>query len=132
MKYADMVREAKKNDSLEKITSVFKKDWKKGEVLTGRLMSMEPIENEKMKSKYFSYLFNTDEGNVKTALGAGVDREVRPFMEVGRVYIITFKGTEDIGKGREMKRFEIVHVALGEEAEVALAGPSETGEELPF
>lgn len=132
MKYADIVKEARKNDALQPISSTFKKDWKKGESFVGRLMSMTELTSDKFKSTYISYLFNTDEGNIKTALGAGVDQEVRPFMRCGQVFIVTSKGKVNTGKGNEMKVFDVVRVPEGEESGDTEAVPNEDQEEISF
>lgn len=132
MKYADIEKQARKNNALQPISSIFKKDWKKGETITGRLISMTEITSDKFKSTYFSYLFNTDDGNIKTALGAGVDQEVRPFMKVGQIFVIISKGTQDIGKGSNMKVFDVLRVPEEGDSAESEVEPSEDQEEISF
>lgn len=132
MKYADIYKEARKNDNVQSISSVFKTDWKKGEVVMGRLISITELESPKFNKKYFSYLFNTDEGNIKTSLGAGVDAEVKPFMKYGEIYRVEYKGDKDIGKGKPMKIFDVQHVGAEGEDEDAETQPSEIQEKLPI
>lgn len=132
MSYADVYKEARKNENVQSISSVFKTDWKKGEIILGRLISITELQSPKFNKSYFSYLFNTDDGNFKTSLGAGVDAEVKPFLKYGEIYRIEYKGDKDIGKGSPMKVFDVQHVGdetLEEDVDIR---PSETKEELPF
>jgi len=110
LKYKDLYKQAEKNGQTEVISSIFKKDWSRNEEIVGRLVSLTEITDAKFDKAYFSYLFATDEGNIKTALGAGVDQEVRPFMRLGETYLVRFKGKIDTGKGSPMKQFEVVRI----------------------
>ena len=119
MTYADQYKQATKRGDVRAISSVLKKEWKKNEDLIGVLKSITPVHNVKLDSDYFSYLFSTDDGAIKCALGAGVDQDVKPFMRVGELYCVRFKGEVNTGKGNPMKVFEIMRV------------PSDLTEEVP-
>jgi hypothetical protein len=130
MKYKEMYSQAQKNNQTEAISSIFKKEWKKNEEIIGRLINIQPVQDPKFNKEYYSYLFNTDDGNIKTALGAGVDGEVRPFMVTGEVYRVQFQGTVDTGKGSPMKVFKVEHIITDQEPEHSDVGQSD--DEIPI
>jgi len=125
MKYRDQFKQAEKNGETEVISSIFKKEWSKNEEIVGKLISMTEITDAKFDKAYYSYLFATDEGNIKAALGAGVDQEVRPFMRVGETYLVRFKGKIDTGKGSPMKVFEVIRRKPKTEPDLEDVGQSE-------
>jgi len=120
-----MYTQAQKNGQTKPISSIFKKEWKNKEEIIGRLISLAEITDPKFQKSYFSYLFNTDDGNIKTALGAGVDQEVRPFMKIGEIYWIQFTGLVDTGKGSPMKTFKVEHIVTDQEPDLSDVGQVE-------
>lgn len=128
MTYKDQYKQATKAGEVRSISSILKKEWNKNEDLIGVLKSITPIHNEKLNSDYFSYLFSTDDGNIKCALGAGVDQDVKPFMRVGELYCIRFKGMQATGKGNDMKVFEVMRVPSDITDEQPETGQVETEE----
>lgn len=110
MTYSDQYKQAEKNGNVKSIGCTLKKEWKKNEELIGVLKGVTPMHNQRINSDYFSYVFATDKGAIKCALGAGVDQDVKPFMKIGELYLVRFKGMLNTGKGNEMKVFEIKRV----------------------
>lgn len=110
MKYRDQYKQAMKNGDVRAISSVMKKDWSRNEDIVGVLKNVSQVHNDKFDSDYNSYLFATDDGNIKCSLGAAVDQDVAPFMKLGELYLVRYKGDVDTGKGNPMKQFEIMRV----------------------
>ncbi|GAH61399.1 unnamed protein product [marine sediment metagenome] len=128
MKYRDQYKQAQKNGDVRAISSVMKKDWGKNEDIIGVLKNVSQVHNDKYDSDYYSYLFATDDGNIKCSLGAAVDQDVRPFMKLGELYLVRFKGEVDTGKGNPMKQFEIMRVPSDITDEPEIAGQVDSEE----
>ncbi|GAI56426.1 unnamed protein product [marine sediment metagenome] len=65
--------------------------------------------------EYNQYLFETDEGLVKFALGRSGDGEIGAVLEKGHVYQVEFLGQESISGGRKVNKFNCIEVGFGEE-----------------
>lgn len=86
-------------------------EWKdKGQQLIGKLLAKNTVTGQLGGKAYYQYLFDTDEGLEKVALGTATDNEAGQLMQVGGVYSITYGGQEKIAGGRKINRFDVVEV----------------------
>jgi len=118
MKYAEMIDEAKESKQLKPLTATYIKFDKVGIKIVGLLMGKNEVQGRLSEKTYTQYLFDTDDGLVKCALGSASDGEAGTLMQIGGIYSITFLGTEAMGGGRRVNKFEVVGIMTEEEAMV--------------
>ena len=105
-KYNDAISEGK----VKELSADYKKWEKSGDTILGSYESSNSVVSKMGSQPYNQYLFNTDDGMVKFALGRATDNASASLMEFGGVYCITFKGQEKIGSGRKINTFEILEI----------------------
>lgn len=125
MSYKEQLNEAKKAKRLQSLNPTFLTWKEKGQEVVGRYLDRIEVASGVGQGSYYQYLFDTDDGRVKFALGQATDKEVGGLMVRGHVYQISFSGKETIGKGRTINRFQIVEVLAPESS-------SEEEEPIPF
>lgn len=107
MSYKNILRNAKSSGATRTLSPTFH-EWKaKGQIIVGKFVAASPIKSTLSEGEYNHYLFETDEGLVKFALGGATDKEAGILMISGRVYAIEYKGKEDISSGRRVNKFEV-------------------------
>jgi hypothetical protein len=126
MGYKEQYEEAQKVGGVQGLTPEFMKFEKKGEVVLGKYITSSDVQGQIGEGTYKQYLFDTDEGLVKFAMGAATDREVEPQLIAGDVYRVVFEGKEKITGGRQVNKFKVEHIA-GD----SVSSP-EKGDEAPF
>ena len=103
-------KESALQNKTSKQVSVNYHDWSKdGKSILGRFMSTNIIQSTLNEGQYLQYLFDTDNGPVKFACGGQFDSEAGKLMHIGGIYEITSKGKEDIGGGRRVNKFDVIH-----------------------
>ncbi|KKN25063.1 hypothetical protein LCGC14_0888460 [marine sediment metagenome] len=126
MSYKEQLEAAKKEGLSKQISAKFV-EWKEdGQHIVGRLIARIPVQSTLGSGTYNHYLFNTDEGLVKFALGKATDNEAGQVMGKNGVYSITFRGQEKISAGRKLNRFDIIEIEAP--IETAVGGQSD----IPF
>ena len=120
MNYKEMIEQARINKELTQLTAAYVKFDKPGVNVTGLLMGKNPVAGGLSDKSYNQYLFDTDDGLVKCALGSANDGEAGVLMEVGQVYSITFTGQEALAGGRRVNCFDVF--AIGPEIETPVGG----------
>lgn len=119
-KYYSEQKEAKK---LETMTPTFH-EWKeKGDGIIGSFVAKLEIPSKNNQGHYYQYIFDTNNGRIKFALGKVTDDAIAGELVKGDIYAITFHGKEDIGGGRSVNDFLVEHV--GKPLPL-------TGDEIPF
>lgn len=107
--------QAKKEKTTRQLTAEYRKFEKKGDSVLGRLVGVLAVQSTMGGGEYNQYLFETDEGLVKFALGRSGDGEIGVVFEKGKVYYIEFLGKEDISGGRRVNKFYCDEVGFGED-----------------
>jgi hypothetical protein len=103
---------AKKADKLTVLTPTYVKWEKEGQQIVGAYVGQNTVVSSVGVGSYNQYLFETDDGLVKFALGSAADSEFAPVLAKGYVYSITYLGKEKIAKGRSVNRFNIEQVDI--------------------
>jgi len=125
MSYEEQYKQVKKDKGLARLTPEFITFDKKGDYVLGRLVSKNEVSSQLGTTTYMQYLFETDRGLVKFALGRATDNEVGTLFIPGGVYRVEFLGKEDLAGGRKINRFNIEGVQMVEPAELV-------DEDVPF
>lgn len=115
--YREKYRKAVKAKGTRSITPVYREWGKDGDQVVGMFLSRTHVQGSLGVEGYFQYLFDTDEGLVKLALGKATDNEVGEAFQKGVVYVITFRGKEKIGGGRTVNKFLVEEVSSAGEVD---------------
>lgn len=113
--YAELYEAAQKSKNIRQLTAEYVKWEKPGDVILGRLVGVSAVQSSVGGGEYNQYLFETDEGLVKFALGRSGDGEIGAVMEKGKVYMINFLGQEELTGGRRVNKFNCIEVGYGDE-----------------
>lgn len=126
MGYAEQYKEAVKSKTGRKLTAKYI-EWKeKGQQVIGRLLSKNEVVSSLGTGTYNQYMFESDDGLVKVALGKAADGEAGALMVVGGVYSIVFQGQEKLTGGRKINRFDVLELEASVGSAVGGAG------DIPF
>ena len=102
-----MMENAKRSGATKSLSPDFH-EWKKtGQTLVGKFVASSPIKSTLSEDTYNHYLFETDEGLIKFALGGATDKEAGILMIPGRVYVVEYQGKIDISSGRRVNKFGV-------------------------
>jgi len=108
--YSKIYQDAKKAKKIKAIGTKYYQWEAEGDQLIGAYLSHNKLPSRN-GGTYNQYLFDTDDGMVKFALGAAVDSEADEYFTRGVVYAITYKGkSRSIASGNEFKDFLIEEV----------------------
>ena len=105
-----MIEGKKPEDMGESLTFNIKKWDVAGEVLLGKLLSVEDFTGSKFETTCKSYLFDTDDGKISTILGAASDKQLEGKDLIGHVIYIVFLGQIDLEGGKRCNHFKIVDI----------------------
>lgn len=126
MTYKSLFDEAKKAKKLVKLAAEYIQFEDKGQQIIGKLLNINHVKSSAGEGYYNQYLFDTDKGKVKFALGTATDTDSGALMKIGGVYSVTYKGQETLSGGRKMNQFDIQLVV--EPTEEPVGG----GSDIPF
>ena len=126
MSYKDLFKEKTDSGSSRLLSSEYIKFDKKGVQIIGRLLGMNEVSGHLGGKSYKQYLFDTDDGLVKCALGSATDAEAGALMSLGGIYSVVYDGQEKLKGGRSINRFTIT------ELEVAGEGSLGGSSDIPF
>lgn len=115
MSLQEQYKRAHASGKLESVTARWYKMENKNDFILGRLLARNQVSSRLGSSTYMQYLFETDQGMIKTSLGGAADAEVGPLMKEGEVYMIIYQGKEDLSGGRSINRYVVQHVPQTEE-----------------
>lgn len=107
MKYSEMHEEAQKVKALKTLTPTYFEFEKKGDAIVGRYKGRSPVTSSLGSGEYFQYLFDTDDGLIKIALGQATDKEAGQLLESGKVYVVEYLGQVKISGGRKVNKFDV-------------------------
>ena len=111
--YKKMLEEATKNKATKSIQPVYH-DWATdGKHILGVFVSKAEVDSRFAGKGYYQYIFDTDEGLRKVALGRAADNDMAETFSPGMLYSIIFKGKEEIGGNKSVNVFEVLEVSFG-------------------
>ena len=113
-KYSDMAKAAKEAGALKALSPKYFEFKKAGTSIVGRFRGRAEVASSLSPGTYHQYLFDTDDGLIKVALGAATDKEAGVLMEENGFYQITFQGKVKISGGRSVNKFLIEEIGLEE------------------
>lgn len=126
MGYKEQFSQAKKDKKGKSLSAKYV-EWKdKGQVIVGRLLSKNEVSGQIGGRPYNQYLFETDDGLIKFALGTATDGEAGALMVIGGVYAVTFEGQENLTGGRKINRFNVLELESPQGSQVG------GGSDVPF
>ncbi len=127
MRYNELYEKAQ-NEGQTKDLSAEYKEWKNaGDFIVGKFLGCNTVTSRLGSGEYNQYLFETDDGLIKFAMGAVTDSEVAPLMEKGNIYRVEYQGKTKISGGRQVNRFKVGQIQLSHDMEI-----DESREEAPF
>lgn len=127
--YNELYQAAKKEGALKSLTPEYKSWEKTGDMIIGAFVSAADVQSSAGPGTYKQYLFDTDVGLVKFALGKATDNEASAILEKGIIYVVTFKGKEKISGGRTINNFTIEEVGPAEGVAINPRAGGEDGTE---
>lgn len=107
MGYQDLYNDAVKAKTVKEMGAKYKEFKKDGDNVIGRLLHKNQVQSRQGGVPYNQYLFDTDEGKVKFALGSATDGDAAAMMGIGGIYAVTYHGKEKLSTGRTMNKFSI-------------------------
>jgi hypothetical protein len=113
--YKQLYHEAKKNKALKQLTPKYVQWDKEGDCIIGAYINQNPVTSRLGGQQYNQYIFETDEGLVKFALGRAADGEFADMFVRGVVYAIRFEGKEKISGGRTVNRFMVEEIGVSDQ-----------------
>jgi len=124
--YKEIYEQALKSGGVKSLTPKYFKWNKEGDIILGVFRSKTTVTSSLGGGEYNQYLFDTDEGLVKFALGRSADAEIGVQLVPGHVYLIEYLGQVEIDRGRRVNRFSCQHVGAAEDDAAGAQG------DLPF
>lgn len=111
MNYEEQYAEAKKSKAVKSLTARYVEFKTKGQQIIGRLVARNSVQSSAGTGTYFQYLFDTDKGMVKFAMGSATDADAGAQMGRGGVYSVRFLGKEELKGGRRLNKFDVEEIA---------------------
>jgi len=112
MKFIEAHKKAEKEERTEKITPEYVTFEKEKAFVVGQFIGYAEVASSQGDGFYNQYLFNTDIGLVKFAVGSATDKEIIPLMRIGEVYHVEFHGKEKLDAKRSVNKFLVNHIPL--------------------
>ena len=109
--YANAVR-AK---AIKQLTPTYQQWDKEGKCIVGIFIGVTSVTSRLGGPEYNQYLFDTDDGRVKFALGRSADGEVGGTLTPGILYAITYRGKDKIAGGRTVNRFNVEEIGIADD-----------------
>lgn len=125
--YKELYESSRKANTLKSVTPEYFKWKKEGDQVIGAYISYSPVQSRMGDKEYNQYIFETDNGLVKFALGRATDNEITPILARGVVYAVTFRGKEDIAGGRSVNRFEVEEAGIVDQVDETEVDPDTDG-----
>ena len=117
--YSKMYDNAQKAKVVKQLTPTYH-EWKReGDMIIGAFITRTEVQSRLGGQTYNQYLFDTDDGLIKFALGRMADSELQDQFVKGGVYAIEYRGKEKIAGGRSVNRFSVEEIGATDEIEGA-------------
>jgi len=115
MKYSEAHKKAVKEKRTSKVTPDYIEFKEEGREIVGQFVGASSVASTRDGNPYNQYLFHTDDGLIKFAVGSATDKEIMPLIKQGQVYSIKFLGKEKLDKTRSVNKFLVNHIELTDE-----------------
>ena len=125
-----MYEQAQKSNAVKELTSSYVKWEKPGQTVLGVMIGKSEVDSSLGGGKYNQYLFETDDGMVKFALGRAGDGEIGLRMQEGFIYRIEYLGKEEISGGRRVNQFRCEEIGWHDDATAEPEKEKESGEKV--
>ena len=112
--YQELYEAAKKSKATKQLTPEYIKWESEGQQIIGAFISFNSVQSRLGGTEYNQYIFETDTGLVKFALGRSADSEFTPQLAKGLVYAVTYMGKEKIAGGRSVNRFSVEEIGIAD------------------
>ena len=113
--YSKMYDNAQKAKVVKQLTPAYH-EWKKeGDRIIGAFITKTEVQSRLGGQSYNQYLFDTDDGLIKFALGRMADSELQDQFVKGGIYAIEYRGKEKIAGGRSVNRFSVEEIGATDE-----------------
>jgi hypothetical protein len=113
--YQKQYAAAKKAGKTTNLTPDYIRWSDKGQQIMGEYISQNEVASGLGTGTYKQYVFDTDDGLKKFALGSAADSEFSGVLAPGFVYCLTYEGKEKIAKGRSVNRFTLEQIDMTED-----------------
>lgn len=110
MSYADMLKAAQQAHTFRELAPTFVRFEKEGDAVLGRLISRTTVHSRQGNGTYNDYVVDTDDGTVHFACGNQFDERIGNALAIGSVYLWTYNGKRDVGKGRKVNEFSCIAI----------------------
>jgi len=124
--YKEAYEQAIADKRLKTVTPNYVEFKKKGDQIVGQFVGKATVVSSTNKGEYNQYIFDTDDGMVKFAMGQATDKEVGQSLKQDSIYVITFNGQEKLSGARTVNKFVV------EEIEPVDASETSNPDDLPF
>jgi hypothetical protein len=108
--YEDLYKRQTEAGKTLDLDPTFLKLDKAGDYLIGRLMRSDEVKARAGTGSFKVYVFDTDDGLIKTKLGGATDKQAAAAMKIGSIYRIEFLGKEKLPEGNEVNRWKIEEI----------------------
>jgi len=112
MTYKDLYAQAKIAGALATCEPTFVKLEKPGDFLIGKLVNVDEVESAQGPGVFKMYVFQTDDGLIKTKTGSATDRMAGKYLKIGHIYRMEFLGQNKLASGVSVNRFRIEEITL--------------------
>jgi len=113
--YAKMYDDSSKQKSVKQLTPTYIKWKKEGQLVVGAFITKTEVQSRLGGPVYNQYVFETDTGRVKFALGRAADGEIGSTLATGSIYAITYNGKEMLEGGRQVNRFNVEEIGVSDD-----------------
>lgn len=110
MNYQKLYDKAVKDKTAKPRTATYVKWDAAGHRIIGSFIGTQEVASRMGGEGYNQYLFDTDDGLVKFALGRNADHEIAPVLVEGGIYSIEYLGQEEISGGRKVNKFNVLEL----------------------
>jgi len=107
--YEMMAKEAQKAGTVEQLTYPFYQWDEVGQVLIGKVLSVETVKSDTYEGDFFRYIMDTDEGEVAVVLGAVADKVMSEGQLNNKIVMITWHGKKT---GKQEQSFNLFTVEV--------------------
>lgn len=111
MDYDKLYKNLKQESKTVNLTPEFYQFKEKGEIIVGAFITKMEIPSQRGSGSYYQYIFDTNKGRIKFALGKVTDGAIADVLKEGYIYAITYNGKIDIGGSRYVNDVTVEFVA---------------------
>ncbi len=115
MTYAELYKQQLAAGKVRSVEPDFVKLAAPGDNLIGRLLGTETVKAKGGSGTFLAYIFETDQGFVKTKCGAATDNKIKNGLRIGAIYSVTFLGQTKLSDTQVTNNFRWEEIAEPEE-----------------